>query len=679
MRDNEMKKASAIGIAIVLSVFTFAGATAQGRISGEIRRNAAAIPNYYIVTLKDSIAREDVATLASEIAERYDGNVSHIFTHAIKGFSVQMSEASALSLSTESDVAYVEEDAEVFGAAIENNPPWGLDRIDQRELPLSMSYAYANDGSGVNVYVIDSGIRMTHQEFGGRAVFGYDAVNDGQNGNDCYGHGTHVAAIIGGSTYGVAKGATLHAVRVLNCQNQSPVSRVIAGVEWVTANHIKPAVANLSFVSTTANETLDTAVKNSIATGVTYVVAAGNINIDAGTRSPSRVTEAITVGASDTADTRATFSNYGSVVDLFAPGVDIESAWATDDTATSVRSGTSSAAPFVAGVVARILQANPAYTPAAISYAIQASATSDKIINLDVKAPNLLLYSGITKWRKESDFDGDASADIAIFRPDGGIWQIINSSNNSTTLQQWGMNGDKPVPGDYDGDGKTDFAVFRPSDRVWYIIFSSTGLTAGPQWGLSEDKPVPADYDGDGKTDIAVFRPSDRTWYVLNSSNGSVTIQQWGLETDKPVPADYDGDGKTDIAVFRPSDGYWYIINSSTGSFTFRQMGGINGDRPVPGDYDGDGKTDIACFRPGEGNWYIINSSDNTITVKGWGDATDKPVPSDYDGDGKTDIAVYRPSEANWYILSTRANTVILKFLGVTDTDVQLPSVYIPE
>jgi subtilisin family serine protease len=362
--------------------------------AGKLRRNQGAIPNHYIVVLNDEIDQSRIPSVASELAHRHGSAPGFIYSRAVKGFSAQLTEAAALALARSPLVKYVEEDAEVIGASVQSSAPWGLDRIDQRDLPLNSTYNYSNSGQGVNVYVIDSGIRFSHQEFSGRAVPGVDLVADGQEGNDCYGHGTHVAAIIGGNTYGVAKSATLHSVRVLDCFNRGSLSRVVAGVEWLVGNHAKPAVANLSFISTAASETLDTAVRNVIQAGVTFVVSAGNNNIDASTRSPARVAEAITVAATDAADGSAVFSNYGAAVDLFAPGVDIESAWATDDAAASVRSGTSSAAPFVAGVAALVLQSNPALSPEGVGRAIASNAAVDRVAGAGTGTPNLLLDAG---------------------------------------------------------------------------------------------------------------------------------------------------------------------------------------------------------------------------------------------------------------------------------------------
>jgi subtilisin family serine protease len=269
-----------------------------------------------------------------------------------------------------------------------------LDRIDQHRLRNGM-YNYIYTGAGVHVYVIDSGILPTHSDFGNRASIAADFVNDGHNGWDCNGHGTHVAGIVGGATYGVAKGVTLHGVRVLDCSGWAPNSRVIAGVDWVTGNKTFPAVANISW-GADADPSLDTAVRNSIAQGITYVVSAGNNNFDAGFYSPGRVAEAITVAASSLVlgnagqDVRADFSNFGPSVDIFAPGDNIESDW--KDGSTAVLSGTSQASPHVAGVAALYLQTHPSATPAMVSNAITNAATKNVVQNPGAGTPNNFLY-----------------------------------------------------------------------------------------------------------------------------------------------------------------------------------------------------------------------------------------------------------------------------------------------
>jgi subtilisin family serine protease len=275
---------------------------------------------------------------------------------------------------------------------------WGLDRIDQRFLPLNNQFVYVNNGTGVNAYVIDTGILTTHWEFQGRAFAIYDAVDREGTGLDCNGHGSHVAGIIGGQTFGVAKNVRLLGVRVLNCQGTGTWSDVIDGVNFVTwhrgqsAQQGVPAVANMSLGGET-NRAAEAAVRNSIRAGVTYVVAAGNWNSDAAAYSPAAVAEAITVGATGRNDSRAEFSNYGPTLDLFAPGVGIPSAWIGNDLMIAMASGTSMAAPHVSGVVALYLQNNRSASPATVRSALVGNSTVGVVSNPGLESPNRLLFT----------------------------------------------------------------------------------------------------------------------------------------------------------------------------------------------------------------------------------------------------------------------------------------------
>jgi len=349
----------------------------------------APVPGQYIVVMKP--ARGARAASAAAAVGVASGKVKRTFHAALDGFSASLSDAEAAALARDPNVALVERD-QVFTISTTQSPAtWGLDRIDQRARPLSNSYTYTRTGAGVRAYIIDTGIRFSHGEFGGRATSGFDAV-DGGAADDCNGHGTHVSGTVGGATYGVAKGVSLVGVRVLDCAGSGTTSGVIAGVDWVTANHVKPAVANMS-LGGGASAALDQAVANSIAAGVTYAIAAGNSNARACNYSPARVATAITVGATTSTDARASYSNWGSCLDLFAPGSSITSSWYTSNTATNTISGTSMATPHVAGVAALYLQGNPGATPATVRNALVANATSGVVGNARTGSPNLLLFT----------------------------------------------------------------------------------------------------------------------------------------------------------------------------------------------------------------------------------------------------------------------------------------------
>ncbi|MEV4329477.1 S8 family peptidase [Streptomyces sp. NPDC049597] len=364
--------------------------TAQSVNLGDLRLapTATAVHNSWIVVLKDGSTRAADLGVTTE----------HTYRSVLTGFSTTMSMDRAKEVAADPRVAYVEQNSIVRLNETQPNATWGIDRIDQRSLPLSKTYTYNTTASTVNAYIIDTGIRTSHSEFGGRARVGTDTVGGGQNGQDCQGHGTHVAGTVGGRTYGVAKNVNLIAVRVLDCNGSGTTAGVIAGVDWVTANARKPAVANMS-LGGSANTSLDNAVKKSIASGVSYSIAAGNglpvlgLPADACNYSPARVPEAITVGATDSADRRASFSNYGTCLDLFAPGVSITSAWKDNDTATSTISGTSMAAPHTAGAAALYLSTHPTATPAQVRDALVANATGGKVQNALTGSPNKLLYS----------------------------------------------------------------------------------------------------------------------------------------------------------------------------------------------------------------------------------------------------------------------------------------------
>ncbi len=394
-----MKKTLALFALVALSVAAIVLTAVHGQNNngqGKFRRQRPdkKIANQYIVVLKDDVA--DVDAEALRLARDFGGdrNEGHTYHKAIKGFSVRMPEQQAARLANDPRVDYVEEDGVVNLVTTQTGATWGLDRIDQQNLPLDGNYNYNATGSGVKAYIIDTGIRATHTQIAGRVISGFTAISDGLGTNDGNGHGTHVSGTVGGTTYGVAKNVTLVAVRVLDSTGSGTNSGVIAGVDFVTSDHQagQAAVANMS-LGGGISSALDTAITNSINDGVTYAIAAGNENADACGTSPARVASAITVGSTTTTDARSSFSNFGTCLDIFAPGSSITSSWNTSDTATNTISGTSMATPHVAGVAALFLETNPTASPATVAAAIVNGATLNKVTGAGTGSPNRLLFS----------------------------------------------------------------------------------------------------------------------------------------------------------------------------------------------------------------------------------------------------------------------------------------------
>jgi subtilisin family serine protease len=480
---------------------------AEGRVLGA--GLAGTIPGRYLITLKDGATLKDgrMGAAGSRLGS------ARVLRRTGPTVSAAMTATQARRLAADPAVAYVEQDRIVHVAATQKSPVWGLDRLDQRTVSPSRTYRPMDDGDSVHAYVIDTGVRIAHREFGGRASNGYDFVDGDSIAQDCNGHGTHVAGTIGGATYGVAKKVRIVAVRVLDCFGEGDLYDVIAGVNWVTAHAVKPAVANMS-MGGDRSRSLEAAVQRSINSGVTYVVAAGNENVNAATESPSALAAAITVGATDSRDRRASFSNYGSVLDLFAPGVGIRSAWNTGNTATAVLSGTSMAAPHVAGAAALVLDAFPGDTPAQVRNYLVAKATTGRVSGLK-GSPNRLLYVPapaaapvITSSRYAATAGKQFSAKLALASSRRGSWSVASGRLPAGLKLSAGgaLSGTPTVPG-------TSKAVVRFVDYVPNTVTRTVTFTVAGGAPVISTAVLPRGTVGDAYAQqLAVSAGRAGTW-----------------------------------------------------------------------------------------------------------------------------------------------------------------------
>jgi subtilisin family serine protease len=508
--------AAALAMGFAPAVTAAAAPPAEGVI-----QNAGApgaIKGSYIVTL-DEEAADSGSPAGKSLVRKYGATIERTYHEALNGYSVRLTEAEAKRLAADPAVEAVAQDQKVSIAGTQTNPPsWGLDRIDQRALPLDGSYTYPDSaGDGVTAYIIDTGVRISHGDFGGRARYGYDAVDGDTSAGDGNGHGTHVAGTVAGTSHGVAKKADIVAVRVLDNNGSGSISGVVAGVDWVTRNAVKPAVANMS-LGGGANSTLDTAVRNSIASGVTYAVAAGNSNTNASGSSPARVAEAITVGSTTSSDARSSFSNYGSILDIFAPGSSITSTWHTSDSATSTISGTSMAAPHVAGAAALYLGENPGATPSQVAAGLDSAAVTGAVSNPGTGSPNKLLNVG-------AGDPGDPPGD-----PDGRFenttdYPIRDNATVESPITVSGISGNAPsdlkvevdIRHTYSGDLQVDLVA--PDGTAYRLKDYGTGGSADDVIGA-----YTVDASSEAANGTWKLRVGDNAWWDTG------TINSWALQ-----------------------------------------------------------------------------------------------------------------------------------------------------
>ncbi|MEU6740053.1 S8 family peptidase [Streptosporangium sandarakinum] len=465
-------RSAVTAVIAVLAAMTTFGQAAQAEPGGRIQHagDPTAVPGSYIVVLKDAVGVNAVASTARGLATRYGGSVKRTYDSALHGFSAGMSENAAKRLAADPAVAYVEQDRTISIAGTQSpTPSWGMDRIDQRALPLDNSYTYGNNGAGVKAYIIDTGINLTHQDFGGRAISGINVLDRDKDATDCHGHGSHVAGTVGGSSYGVAKGVTLVGVRVIGCNGAGAYGDVIAGVDWVAADHAagQKAVANVS-LGGPFSQALNDAITGAIDDGVVFAVAAVNAHSDSCEFSPAGTPAAITVGATTNADARASYSNYGPCVDVFAPGSDITSTWIGSNTATNTISGTSMATPHVTGAAALVLAANPGFTPQQVRDKLAVNtAVYNAVTDPGTGSPNRLLNVSNVQ---------PPSQDFAMAVTPGsgtvGIGGTLSATVSTTTT----VGGSEPVSLSVTGLPSGATASFSPS-TVTSGATSTMGIT----------------------------------------------------------------------------------------------------------------------------------------------------------------------------------------------------------
>ncbi|MGH8086265.1 MAG: S8 family peptidase [Lysobacter sp.] len=587
--------AAAIGAAVILA----AGPTPAD--AAELRFVDKPIEGQYIVVLKEDVASlsseqstasvPSVASMARNITANHRVQLVTSFQHALRGFVVKASDDALARMLMDDRIAYIEEDGVVSISGTQQNPTWGLDRSDQRDLPLDDLYHYDTTAAAVHAYIIDTGIRSTHNDFGGRVGNGYTAINDGRGTEDCNGHGTHVSGTVGGSNWGMAKGVRLHPVRVLSCSGSGSNSGVIAGMDWVAGNHVKPAVANMSLGGGASSAT-DAAVQRMTNAGVTVVVAAGNSNDNACNYSPARAPSAITVGSTTSSDARSSFSSYGPCLDIFAPGSSITSAWHSSNSATNTISGTSMASPHVAGAAALYLAGNPTASPAQVTNAIVDNASAGRISNVGSGSPNELLYS-IFDGGGDPDPDpdptpGELENGVPVSGLSGGagseqfFTMTVPAGTGSLVFDMSGGSGDadlyvrfgtEPTTGSYDcrpyRNGNVETCSFdNPQAGVWHVMVR--GYTAYSGVVLEGNFSGDGGGGGDPCTDCTQYSGSlsgsgnadvqpDGTYY----QSAAGTHQAW---LSGPGGADFD------LELYRWNGSNWGRVARSAGPSSEEQL-----------------------------------------------------------------------------------------------------------
>jgi serine protease len=673
--------------ALLIAASSIAAANNGSRASVEFRHAERPIEGQYIVVLNEDAAslahenrsnRPSVAQVASSMARGHGLRVERSFSNVLRGFVVQANDRALVSLLQDRRIAFVEEDGIVnLSQTTQPNATWGLDRVDQRDRPLDGVYIYDTTASNVYTYIIDTGVRPNHNDFGGRVLSGFTAISDGRGSNDCNGHGTHVAGTVAGSTWGVAKAARIVPVRVLNCQGSGTNSGVIAGMDWVAANHTKPAVANMSLGggASTATDNAVTGMRNA---GVTVVVAAGNENQNACNVSPARSADAITVGSTTSSDARSNFSNWGSCVDIFAPGSSITSAWHTSNSATNTISGTSMAAPHVAGVAALYLAGNPSATPAQVENAVNNNASTGKVSGLN-GSPNLLAYSRfggggggdpdpepgeLQNGVAQSNLSGSQGSEtyFTMEVPNGAENLVFQMSGGSGDADLYVRRGAQPTTSTYDCrpylNGNNETCSFAsPQSGTWHVMIRGyqaySGVTLVGSYEepsssneLQKGVPVTGLAGQQGSEVFFTFEvESGATDLSFQMSGGSGDADLYVRRGSAPTTSTYDCrpylSGNNETCNFAsPQSGTWHVMIRGYSAYS-----GVNlvadyseaSSAPCSnctqysGSLSGSGQSEV---QP-NGNWYQSGAG----THRGW---LEGPNDADFD------LELYRWSGSAW-------------------------------
>jgi subtilisin family serine protease len=567
---------------------------------------------------------------------------------------------------------------------------WGLNNGNDVDINAPQAWDVTRGNPSTIVAVLDSGIDVNHIDFVGRlwtnpadGSHGWNFIANNTRIQDDNGHGSHVAGIIGAAgnngagVAGVNWYAQLMPLKIIAANGDGSTDAAISAIYWAVQHGAR--VINASWDGPDFSQALDDAIRYAGSQNVVFVVAAGNeaANNDVVPSYPAndRLPNEISVAAVDASGALASFSNYGATkVDLASPGVNIVS---TVSGGYASYSGTSMAAPFVAGVAALVIGQNPNLTAPEVVHQILSTvkplpSLAGKTVTGGMVDAARAVGMSVSAVNYQQGIDKSA---LTLDRPSTGQWSSYNTNTGALQSLPFGApNLDVAVPGDYDGTGRLQYAVFRTTTAEWFIQGPGGGRMI--QFGAPSDIPMPGDYDGDGKTDIAVFRRSTATWYVLGTSTGPWARQFGAPGLDLAVPADYDGDGKADLAVFRPTTDQWFILQSTVGPKGI-QFGPAGQAFPVPTDFDGDGQADIAVYQPSTSQWYILGSTDGFQAVHFGIPGQSIPVPADYDGDGKADVAVYQPSLGEWYLLRSSAGPLAKQFgMPFHDTPLTAPIAY---